>query len=94
MRERKFCATRHCAVGYDALVALLKLRLAPHETVHSLSTEFQALVQLNGENLAEYSRVLCRSAVSLPQVDAAFDVLDLSVVDIYWCVVFHHHLYP
>ena len=30
--------------------------------------------------------------VSLSQVDVAFNVLDLNVVDIYWCVGFHHHL--
>ena len=38
---------------YEALVV-------PHETMHSLSTEFHARVQLNGETLAEYSRVLMR----------------------------------
>jgi len=32
-------------------------------------------------------------AVSLSQVDVAFNVLDLGVVDIYWCVVYHHHLW-
>ena len=31
-------------------------------------------------------------AVSLSQVDVAFNVLDLSVVDIYWYVGYHHHL--
>ena len=31
-------------------------------------------------------------AVSLSQVDVPFNVLDLGVIDIYWCVVFHHHL--
>ena len=31
-------------------------------------------------------------AVSLSQLDVAFNVLDLSVVDMYWCVIFHHHL--
>ena len=31
-------------------------------------------------------------AVSLSQVDVALYVLDLSVVDIYWCVGFYHHL--
>ena len=31
--------------------------------------------------------------ISLSQVDVAFNVLDLDVVDIiYWCVMFHHHL--
>ena len=30
-------------------------------------------------------------AVSLSQLDVAFNVLHLCVVDIYWCVVFHHH---
>ena len=31
-------------------------------------------------------------AVSLSQADLSFNVFDLSVVDIYCCVVFHHHL--
>ena len=31
-------------------------------------------------------------AVSRSQADVAFNVLDMSVVDTYWCVVFHHHL--
>ena len=37
--------------------------------------------------------VFVYGAVSLSQVDVVFNVLDLSVVDICWCVVFHHHLY-
>ena len=48
-------AVRH---DHGALVPLLKLRFAPHETVNSLSAEFYARVQLDGETLAEYSRVL------------------------------------
>ena len=35
--------------------------------------------------------VFVSDAVSLSQVDAAFNVLELTVVDIYWCVVFHYH---
>ena len=57
-REEVLChpdVERH---DYGALVALLKLRCAPHETVNSLSAEFYARVQLDGETLAEYSRVL------------------------------------
>ena len=30
--------------------------------------------------------------VPLSQIDVAFNVLDLSVDDIYWCVGFRHHL--
>ena len=30
--------------------------------------------------------------VPLSQVDVAFNVLDMSVVDIYCCVLFHHHI--
>ena len=37
--------------------------------------------------------VFVSGAVSLSQVDVALNVLDLGVVDIYWCVVFHHHLF-
>ena len=36
--------------------------------------------------------VFVSGAMSLSQVDVAFNVLDLSVVYIYWCVGFHHHL--
>ena len=36
--------------------------------------------------------VFVSGAVSQSQVDVAFNVLDPGVVDIYWCVVFHHHL--
>ena len=36
--------------------------------------------------------VFVYGAISLTQVDVAFNVLDMSVVDIYWCVVLHHHL--
>ena len=57
-REEVLCHSDMVQCDYDALVALLKLRFAPHETVHSFSIEFHARVQLNGETLAEYSRVL------------------------------------
>ena len=36
--------------------------------------------------------VFVSGAVSLSQVDVAFNVLHLRVVDIYLCIVFHHHL--
>ena len=36
--------------------------------------------------------VFVSGAVSLSEGDVAFNVLDLSAVDIYWCVSFHHHL--
>ena len=36
--------------------------------------------------------VFVSGAVSLSQVDVAFSVLDMGVVDIYWCVISHHHL--
>ena len=32
------------------------------------------------------------SAVSLSHVDLGFNLLDLSVVDIYWCEGFYHHV--
>ena len=32
-------------------------------------------------------------AVSLSQVEVAFNVLDLSVVDMYWYAIFHHHFF-
>ena len=36
--------------------------------------------------------VFVSGAVSVPCRCIAFNVLDLCVVDIYWCVGFHHHL--
>ena len=36
--------------------------------------------------------VFVSGAVSLSQVGVAFNVLDLSVFDMYWYVGFHHHL--
>ena len=36
--------------------------------------------------------VLFSGAVSLSQKGVGFNVLDLSVADIYWCFGFHHHL--
>ena len=36
--------------------------------------------------------VFVSGAVSLFHVHVAFNVLDLTVVDIYWCVIFHHQL--
>jgi hypothetical protein len=57
-REEVLCQPDVERHDYGALVALLKLRFAPHETVNSLSAEFYARVQLDGETLAEYSRVL------------------------------------
>ena len=36
--------------------------------------------------------VFVSGALSLTQVDVAFNVPDLGVVDIYWCVVFHYHI--
>ena len=47
-------------LDYQSLVSLLKLRFGPTECVPSLSTTFHARVQLDGENLARYSRVLMR----------------------------------
>ena len=59
-REEVMCHPDMVQCDYDALVALLKLHFAPHETVNSLSTEFHARVQLNGKILAIYNRVLMR----------------------------------
>ena len=36
--------------------------------------------------------VFVAGTVSLSQVDVAFNILDLSVVDLCWYVVFHHRL--
>ena len=39
-----------------------------------------------------YCLCFVSGAVALSKVDVAFNVLDRSVVDIYWCVGLHHHL--
>ena len=36
--------------------------------------------------------IFVSDAVSLSQVDVAFNVLDLGVVDIHWCVILFHRL--
>ena len=57
-REEVLCHPDAVQTDYGALVAMLKLHFAPHETVHSLSAEFYSRMQLDGETLAEYSRVV------------------------------------
>ena len=44
----------------ESLTALLRSRFGPLETVHSLQAGFPARMQLEGESLADYSRVLMR----------------------------------
>ena len=36
--------------------------------------------------------IFVAGVVSLSHIDVAFNVFDLSVADIYWSIVFHHHL--
>ena len=57
-REEVLCHPDTVRHDYKALVALLKLRFGPPETVPSLSTAFPARMQQDGETLADYSRVL------------------------------------
>ena len=44
----------------ESLVALLRSRFGPLESVHSLHAAFHERMQLEGESLADYSRVLMR----------------------------------
>ena len=47
-REEVLCHPDVVQHDYCALVALLKLRFGPHDSVYSLSTELYARVQLDG----------------------------------------------
>ena len=45
-----------------------------------------------GSSLNLLVLIFVYGAICMSQVEVALSVLDLSVVDIYWSVVFHHHL--
>ena len=59
-REEYLCAPNNIKQDYSKLISLLKKRFGPAEGLSSLSAAFNARVQLEGEDLASYSRALMR----------------------------------
>ena len=57
-KEEVLCHPLAMRQSMKSLTALLRSRFGPLETVHSLQAGFHARMQLEGESLAEYSRVL------------------------------------
>ena len=57
-KEEVFCHPLAMRQSMESLTALLRSRFGPLETVHSLHAGFHARMQLEGESLADYSRVL------------------------------------
>lgn len=59
-RDEVLCHPEAIRLDYQSLVDLLTLRFGPTESVPSLGTTFHARMQMDGETLADYSRVLMR----------------------------------
>ena len=57
-KEEVLCHPLATRQSMESLAALLRSRFGPLETVHSLHAAFHARMQLEGESLADYSRVL------------------------------------
>ena len=60
IRSQKSCVINTPCDRVESLIALLRSRFGPMETVPSLHAAFRARLQLEGESLADYSRVLVR----------------------------------
>ena len=59
-KEEVLCHPHAMRQSVESLTALLRSRFGPMETVPSLHAAFHARMQLEGESLADYSRVLMR----------------------------------
>ena len=59
-KEEVLCHPLAMRESVESLVALLRSRFGPLESVHSLHAAFHERMQLEGESLADYSRVLMR----------------------------------
>ena len=59
-KEEVLCHPQAMQQSVESLTALLRSRFGPMETVPSLHAAFHARMQLEGESLADYSRVLMR----------------------------------
>ena len=72
-------------------MSLLKVRMF-HVTLEDVAILGECCPSGHGSSLDLIVLVFVSGAVSLSHVDVAFNVLYLSFVDIYWCVIFLHHL--
>ena len=59
-KEEVLCHPLAMRQSVESLVALLRSRFGPLESVHSLHAAFHERMQLEGESLADYSGVLMR----------------------------------
>ena len=80
-RDKYLCAPNNIKQDYSKLISLLKKRFGPAEGLSSLSAAFNALVQLEGEDLAAYSHALMglhsrmESSTPTPEVKTALEEL-------------------
>ena len=66
-KEEVLCHPLAMRQSVESLVALLRSRFGPLESVHSLQAAFLERMQSEGESLADYSRVLMRLHVGMEQ---------------------------
>ena len=85
-----FRALRHC--WKYTLVVNLFLHACYNVTLEDVAVLGDSFPSDRDPSLNLLVLVFVSGAISLSQVDVAFNVLNLSVVDIYCRVVFHHHL--
>ena len=85
-----FRAVCHC--WKYAWAVDLPLQACPNVTIEDGAVLGECCPSGRDSSLNLFVFVFVSGAVSLSQIDEAFNVLDLSVVDVYWCVIFHHHL--
>ena len=69
-KEEILCHPLATRQSVESLVALLRSRFGPLESVHSLHAAFHERMQLEGESLADYSRVLMRLHNGMEQAAA------------------------
>ena len=69
-KEEILCHPLAMRQSVESLVALLRSRFGPLESVHSLHAAFHERMQLEGESLADYSRVLMRLHDGMEQAAA------------------------
>ena len=70
----------------------MSLQTCPNVTLEDVAVLGECCPSGRDSSLNRLVLIFVSCAASLSQVDVAFKVLDLSVADIYWCVVFDHHL--
>ena len=85
-------ACMHACTHACAHTILITLQACSNFTFEDVSVLGECCPPGCDSSLNRFVLGFVSGAVSLSRVDVAFNVFDLSVVDIYWCVVFHHHL--